>query len=242
MILAFGDSKKGLVRKINEDSINLNTNHLYLLADGMGGYSGGQIASSLAVQNVGNYFETRKADFSEDTLKDAFFMANSAIINAKKESPELHSMGTTMIAAAIKENTLYWAHVGDSRLYKRQNHIFEQITTDHSFVMELVAEGKISKEEMRVHPRKNEITRAVGIEESLKVDTGSFNLVDDTCILICSDGVTSMIKDDEIEFLISSNPRKTEQDMKELGNQIMDKVYQAGARDNASLILIQFWG
>lgn len=112
---------------------------------------------------------------------------------------------------------------------------------DHSFVMELVTEGKLSLAEMRVHPRKNEITRAVGIEEDMKVDTGSFALEDGTFILLCTDGVSGMVEDSDLESLIASSPRKTKEDLKELGRRIMDKVYEAGARDNASFILIQFW-
>ena len=107
--------------------------------------------------------------------------------------------------------------------------------------MELVNEGKLSRAEMRVHPRKNEITRAVGIEDELKVDTGSFALENGTFILLCTDGVSGMVEDRDLESLIASSPRKTKEDLKELGRLIMEKVYEAGARDNASFILIQFW-
>lgn len=150
-------------------------------------------------------------------------------------------MGTTMVGAAIAEGHLYWAHVGDSRLYRYEEGTLTQVTTDHSYVMELVTEGKLTKEEMRSHPRKNEITRAVGIDETLQVDTGSFTLSDGTLILICSDGVSGMVEDEDLARLISENPRKTEDDLKALGQGIMEKVYEAGARDNASLILIQIW-
>lgn len=242
MILTYGESEKGLVRKVNEDAVNLGVRNVFLLADGMGGYDGGQIASSLAVRNAGRFLSScSEASFSETMLERSFYAANQAILNEKKDHPELKSMGTTMVAAAITDNCLYWAHVGDSRLYRYEDGTLEQVTTDHSFVMELVTEGKLSREEMRVHPRKNEITRAVGIDETLKVDTGSFTLKDGTCILICSDGVSGMVEDRDLCSLIASNPRKTEEDLKELGRQIMEKVYESGARDNASFILIQFW-
>ena len=217
MILTYGESEKGLVRKVNEDAINLSVNNLYLLADGMGGYDGGQIASSLAVQSAGRFLGSVPA-FSEQLLKESFYAANRAILNEKKDNPELRSMGTTMVAAAEAGDKLVWAHVGDSRLYRFQQGKLEQITVDHSFVMELVNEGKLSRAEMRVHPRKNEITRAVGI-----------------------DGVSGMVEDRDLESLIASSPRKTKEDLKELGRLIMEKVYEAGARDNASFILIQFW-
>lgn len=240
MILTYGESDKGLVRKVNEDAINLSVENLYLLADGMGGYDGGQIASTLAVKSAGRFLKDTPV-LTEQLLKESFYCANRAILNEKVEQPELKSMGTTMVAAAACEGKLLWAHVGDSRLYRFQYGKLEQVTVDHSFVMELVTEGKLSLAEMRVHPRKNEITRAVGIEEDMKVDTGSFALEDGTFILLCTDGVSGMVEDSDLESLIASSPRKTKEDLKELGRHIMDKVYEAGARDNASFILIQFW-
>lgn len=240
MILTYGESDKGLVRKVNEDAINLSVENLYLLADGMGGYDGGQIASTLAVKSAGRFLKDTPV-LTEQLLKESFYCANRAILNEKVDQPELKSMGTTMVAAAAFEGKLLWAHVGDSRLYRFQDGKLEQVTVDHSFVMELVTEGKLSLAEMRVHPRKNEITRAVGIEENMKVDTGSFALEDGTFILLCTDGVSGMVEDSDLESLIASSPRKTKEDLKELGRRIMDKVYEAGARDNASFILIQFW-
>lgn len=242
MILTYGESERGLVRKANEDAINLSVENLYILADGMGGYDGGQIAGTLAVERVGHFFSASlEPAFSEESLKEAFYAANRAILNEKKDHPEWKSMGTTLAAAALSEGRVLWAHVGDSRLYRFQDGRLEQITTDHSFVMELVNEGKLSREEMRVHPRKNEITRAVGIGEILEVDTGSFDLKDGTFLLLCSDGVSGMVEDCDLESLIASSPRKTKEDLKELGRHIMDKVYETGAKDNASFILIQYW-
>lgn len=243
MILTYGVSEKGLVRRANEDAISMKVDGLYLLADGMGGYDGGQIASSLAVESGARYFSSLPSEkaFSEEGLKESFCAANRAILAEKRDSPALQSMGTTMVGAAVKGNHLFWAHVGDSRLYRYEAGELTQVTTDHSFVMELVTEGKLTKEEMRRHPRKNEITRAVGIDANMKVDTGSFSLSDGTLILICSDGVSGMVEDEDLCRLISENPRKTKEDLKALASSIMEKVYDAGARDNASLILIQFW-
>lgn len=243
MILTYGVSEKGLVRKANEDAIGMKVEGLYLLADGMGGYDGGQVASTLAVESGQRYFASlpKEEAFSEEGLKESLCAANRAILSEKRDSPALQSMGTTMVGAAIADGHLYWAHVGDSRLYRYEDGTLTQVTTDHSYVMELVTEGKLTKEEMRRHPRKNEITRAVGIDENLRVDTGSFPLSDGTLILICSDGVSGMVEDEDLCRLISESPRKTKEDMQALGQRIMDKVYEAGARDNASLILIQIW-
>lgn len=241
MIITFGDSQTGLIRKLNEDAISFNDQHLFVLADGMGGYEGGQIASTSAVNSVNQFFTEEKCTFSEDTLRQSVLYANRDIMALKSHKTELSSMGTTLIVSAVEGNRFYWAHVGDSRLYIWHDNALTQITTDHSFVMELVSEGKISREEMRVHPRKNEITRAVGIQEDLKVDTGSGILQDDSLLLICSDGLSGMLEDEKINQMISQSSRKTFEEVKQLGNQLMNAVYEAGARDNVSLILIQFW-
>ena len=241
MIITFGDSQTGLIRKLNEDAISFNDQHLFVLADGMGGYEGGQIASTSAVNSVNQFFTEEKCTFSEDTLRQSVLYANRDIMALKSHKTELSSMGTTLIVSAVEGNRFYWAHVGDSRLYIWHDNALTQITTDHSFVMERVSEGKISREEMRVHPRKNEITRAVGIQEDLKVDTGSGILQDDSLLLICSDGLSGMLEDEKINQMISQSSRKTFEEVKQLGNQLMNAVYEAGARDNVSLILIQFW-
>ena len=238
MILTYGDSKIGLVRKLNEDAIDLSVPHLFILADGMGGYEGGQIASHIAVKETADFFtKGEETSFSETSLKESILCANRAILKEKETCPKLASMGTTMVVGAISEDTLYWAHVGDSRLYLLEDGKLSQITVDHSFVMELVTEGKISKEEMRFHPRKNEITRAVGIDDTLKVDTGHVSLKEGDMILLCSDGLSGMVEGDTIEKVLQECPGQSEADVKAAGEKLMQLVYEAGARDNVSLIL-----
>ena len=241
MILTYGDSKIGLVRKLNEDAIDLSVPSLFILADGMGGYAGGQIASHIAVEQAAGFFtkDTEKT-FSEASLKESVLCANEAILKEKKDNPNLSSMGTTMVMAAISQDTLYWAHVGDSRLYVMDEGQLSQITVDHSFVMELVTEGKISKEEMRFHPRKNEITRAVGIDDTLKVDTGHLTLKTGDFVLLCSDGLSGMVEDETIQQVLLECPGRTEVDLKKTGERLMELVYDAGARDNVSIILGYF--
>ena len=241
MILTYGDSKIGLVRKLNEDAIDLSVPSLFILADGMGGYAGGQIASHIAVEQAAGFFtkDTEKT-FSEASLKESVLCANEAILKEKKDNPNLSSMGTTMVMAAISQDTLYWAHVGDSRLYVMDEGQLSQITVDHSFVMELVTEGKISKEEMRFHPRKNEITRAVGIDDILKVDTGHLTLKKGDFVLLCSDGLSGMVEDETIQQVLLECPGHSDADLKKTGERLMDLVYEAGARDNVSIILGYF--
>lgn len=240
MIKSYGISKTGLVRKVNEDSIWTGDRPFFILADGMGGYEGGQIASASAVEAARNYFEALPvSEYSEAAVREAILRANDAILKKKMESESLAHMGTTMVMAAIAGSTLYWGHVGDSRLYLMEDGHLRQVTTDHSFVMTLVEEGKITKEEMREHPRKNEITRAVGISHQLDVDTGTILLKGPLLILICSDGLSTMLADETIQAVILSYGH-TEEELEACTKALVEKVYEAGATDNTSAILVHY--
>lgn len=242
MILTYGDSKNGLVRKCNEDAIDLSAPGLFILADGMGGYEGGQIASSLAVKQTAAFLADKKEDFSEEAMKQAVLFANEEILRKKEKEPGLSSMGTTLEVAAMAGDQLFWAHVGDSRLYVWKDGELTQITEDHSYVMQLVREGKLSKDAMRSHPRKNEITRAVGIDSSLQVDTGTLTVAGGETLLLCSDGLTSMVTDEEISSLLAQSPKASKEELAALGEHLMQRVYEAGAKDNVSFILVQIGG
>lgn len=240
MIKSYGISKTGLVRKVNEDSIWTGDLPFFILADGMGGYEGGQIASASAVDAARTYFEALPiSEYSEMKVRKAILCANEAILKKKLESESLAHMGTTMVMAAISGNTLYWGHVGDSRLYLLEGEQLQQVTTDHSFVMTLVEEGKITKEEMRAHPRKNEITRAVGISHDLDVDTGTISLKGPLLILICSDGLSTMLDDKTIQTVILSYGH-AEEELEACTKKLAEKVYEAGATDNISAILVYY--
>lgn len=239
MITSYGDSKIGLVRKKNEDSIYVGSeNNCFLIADGMGGYKGGQLASSLAVCSARDFLlEEKDEPVTEKTLVESIQIANSAVLSRKENDDELKSMGTTMIAVSISDNHLYWAHVGDSRLYIYNGGALHQITVDHSFVMHLVTEGKITKEEMKDHPRKNEITRAVGITSSLKVDSGNIPFPEGSLMLLCSDGLSNLLSDEEIASIIGNYREGTLENAKACVNALIEKVYERGASDNVSAIL-----
>lgn len=239
MIKSYGISKPGLVRKVNEDCIFAEDKLYFILADGMGGYEGGQIASTTAVEAACGYLESLDpSSYSEAHVKEAVLTANRAILHKKVEADNWQHMGTTMIIAAMRGNILYWAHVGDSRLYLLRQGQLIQVTKDHSFVMTLVEEGKITKDDMREHPRKNEITRAVGIAPQLDVDTGHLELTAGQVVLICSDGVSTLLEDDRIrDLLLPLEKKKT--DLQTAAQHLLSKVYEAGATDNTSIILIQ---
>ena len=242
MFIAYGDSRIGLTRKVNEDCISDCTGPYFILADGMGGYVGGKVASSLAVECAENYLkETSLNEISEETLKEAILLANQTILEKKSEDQNLASMGTTMILTVIRNGILSWAHVGDSRLYIYARQKLRQLTTDHSFVMELLAKGKITEQEMSVHPRKNEITRAVGVKDILEVDTGSISLENGTLILLCTDGLTGMVPEEEISKVLGEYKNQTKEALADCGEELFEKTYRKGATDNVSLILIDYW-
>lgn len=236
MIRSYGLSETGLVRKINEDCILLAEEQgFFLLADGMGGYEGGQVASKTAIEAAWDFLSGKGTDGdTAGLLREAVMCANRAVLQKKIAADELRNMGTTMIAAAVSGGVLTWAHVGDSRLYLFEDGRLAQVTRDHSFVMTLVDEGKITKEEMRAHPRKNEITRAVGIGTPLEVDTGTLTLHTPALILICSDGLSSLIDDETITAVLSAYTG----DLSVCAGKLLEKVYEAGATDNVSAILI----
>lgn len=237
MIRSYGVSRTGLVRKTNEDCIYTDVSPLYILADGMGGYKGGQTASSIAVQTAARYFAPLRAgEVSEETVRQSVLAANRAVLHQKNRHREWSQMGTTMIAAAVRGHFLIWGHVGDSRIYIFQEQKLRQITTDHSFVMNLLAEGKITEQEMREHPRKNEITRAVGIGSAPEVDTGTENLDARAFVLICSDGLSTMIDDRRILEILSAPGLNLEERV----DAMIRDVYTAGATDNVSAILIEY--
>lgn len=237
MIRSYGLSETGLVRKINEDAILVaEEKGFFLLADGMGGYEGGQVASTTAIEAAGEFLSEKAPAYSEAVLREAVLAANRAVLRKKIESEALRNMGTTMVAAAVTGHTLSWAHVGDSRLYLFRKGTLTQVTRDHSFVMTLVDEGKITPEEMREHPRKNEITRAVGIGSVLEVDAGEISLDAPSLILICSDGLSTLIDDETIRSVLSEK----ENDLAACAETLFAKVYDAGATDNISAILVEY--
>jgi len=241
MIISYGDSRAGLVRKINEDCISQGCSPFFVLADGMGGYAGGETASRIAVDSAKDFFRDYSLnDISEDIMRESVLIANDKILNKKANNENLAPMGTTMISVCVVDDTLYWAHVGDSRLYLFYENTLTQITTDHSFVMELLASGSISPEEARVHPRKNEITRAVGIEEDLKVDTGHLHLKSPALLLLCSDGLTGMIEDESVREILSEYVPSSESALKDAAEKLFEAAYAAGGRDNVSVILIDY--
>lgn len=241
-----GLSHAGHKRNHNEDSIGIDAHlGLAVLADGMGGYQGGQIASALAVKVVLENIRARYAsastelesragaDWHQSVLREAFEKANAVIYHLARRKPQWHAMGTTLIAALFHQNQVTIAHVGDSRLYRVRSNELQRITTDHSLLQELVDEGFCVPEDLRRSPSKNLITRAVGIAPSVKPDMKQESVKSKDLYLLCSDGLTDMVEDQEIRRTLREGPcvpRKTAVSLIRLAN-------DCGGHDNISVII-----
>lgn len=232
----------GKARDMNQDSFYISDLEkdeikLYILADGMGGYKGGEIASSLAVANSRNFIfnnfnKTKKDRESLSKLvKDAIEYANMIVYEKSQENEELHDMGTTLDVCLIYNNKVFIGHVGDSRVYRIRKNIMRKLTTDHSYVEKLVKEGTITKEEAYNHPKKNMLMKALGCNALIEPDILCKGFLKDDILLMCSDGLTNMLRESEIYNLLLNNPNNPEEALIENANNL-------GGYDNITTIIV----
>lgn len=234
-MLANAKTDIGLVRQANEDSYACVDPSLYMVADGMGGHVAGEIASGLVVQTVKDFIREAegKTDIDETVLREAIAAANGAILQRVQEHQEYSGMGTTISLVYFKSGICFWAHVGDSRIYLYRGGCLSQQTQDHSLVWNLVANGSITAAEAALHPQKNLLTRAVGVDASLEVDTGSFLVCPGDKVLLCSDGLTNMVNDDKIKEIIETVPTGA------AAAALVKAALEAGGIDNITAIMIE---
>jgi len=244
MIQAYATSDVGRAREINEDYFSVsypNENiQVFLLADGMGGYNGGEIASKLAVTTAKSYILTNYEKTEKDKkgltelVRSASQYANMIVYDKAKETgnENLRQMGTTLDICLIYQNKLYFAHVGDSRIYRLRKGYFRQLTKDDSYVQQLVDEGKITEEEAETHPEKNMLMKALGVSPYVEVDAEDRGFMKDDVILMCSDGLTNMVDDSEIAQIIKENPT----DATKL---LVQRANDMGGKDNITAIIIR---
>lgn len=234
-MLAYVKSDIGMVRKANEDSFAFEPPHLFVVADGMGGHVAGEVASSIAATTVKEYVLRNLGDVHpRQLLEQAILQANQEIFEKAQTNADYAGMGTTVTAAILDESNIFWGHVGDSRLYYVNNDVLEQLTSDHSLVWELIKAGTISKEEALVHPQRNILTRAVGTSEHLRVETGAYQYHSGGKVLLCTDGLTNMVGEDELALALVSNT----QDGQIILDGLIEKANNAGGNDNITAILI----
>lgn len=230
----------GRKRKVNQDAVGIFKNKealtLAIVADGMGGHQAGEVASKMAVADLGNLWEVSALTDKEEIIQwliKTIQQENEKIYQAGQAEEEKAGMGTTIVAVVVLKNHLIFAHVGDSRLYMLRGETFEQMTDDHSLVNLLVQSGEITKEMADVHPQKNVLVRSVGIPGTVEVDVTELEIVSGDCFLVCSDGLTNMVNDDYIATIIKKAPSL------ELAlEQLIETANGMGGKDNITALLI----
>jgi serine/threonine protein phosphatase PrpC len=232
----------GLVRKANEDSFGeYKTAHgtLLIVCDGMGGHVGGAVASSTAVEKIHEWINTHDSIAYQNLLYDAIVYANHQVYGLAENKPELRGMGTTAVVVLVTEKGLvYYAHVGDSRLYKLSGNKIERVTKDHSLVQLLVDQGEITEDEMETHPNKNQILKAVGIDFDLRPEVSKepLQMKEGEILLICSDGLCGMVHDKKIAEITYNNISDLELTTKLL----IKEANSNGGKDNITATVVTF--
>ncbi len=237
----FAKTDIGRERKTNEDFYYISKPEdkikLFILADGMGGYNAGEVASKMAVETVRDYiykhFEKSKESKEklEQLLKDAIEHANSAIYKRAQSKKDLNGMGTTLDVCLIYNSKIYIGHIGDSRVYRIRKEFMRRITRDHSYVQTLIEDGKITKEEALHHPKRNMLTKALGCMENVEPDVYTKTFIKDDIILMSSDGLTNMVNETDIYNIVK-------QDKLNAAENLVKQANENGGYDNITVVII----
>lgn len=247
-----GRSDPGLLRSHNEDSIGSDLDiGVVVLADGMGGYKGGEVASAIAVNTAVDYLKSVFDESNPDTsseieehsgyttesvaARQAIIKANEAIFQTAKSQPQYEGMGTTIVLTLFYDNRLTVAHVGDSRLYRLRERAMEQITVDHTLLQELVDRGFYTEKEAQESPNKNLVTRALGVEQTVAVDLIEDLALPGDLFLLCSDGLYDMVADEEIRLTLL----KDNDNLESLADRLIELANANGGKDNISVMLVR---
>jgi len=233
-------SDMGKKRDINQDVIYSselpvgNLSNLFMIADGMGGHKAGDYASRYAINTIVDFARQSPEKNVEHILQGSISGANTDIYQLAGSNEAMQGMGTTLVAACICGSDMKVANVGDSRLYLIRQKMIRQITRDHSLVEEMVRMGELDRESARNHPNKNIITRAVGVTASVTADFFDIELQPGDTILLCSDGLSNMLEDEEIRMIMSA-----QRDILEKAEALIRAANNNGGRDNISVIIIE---
>jgi protein phosphatase len=244
-------SDVGRKRKGNEDALFLNEQQrLYVVADGMGGHAAGEVASRVAVDAIAEFVELTGGNqeitwpfglddsisYEGNRLKTAVRHANSRVLEATRESAEYEGMATTVAAVLVDGDVANLAHVGDSRIYVWSEGEIQLLTRDHSWVNEQIENGAISPEQARSHPLRNVVTRALGGRPDLVVDIQSRRMAVGDMLLLCSDGLTTMVPDDEIARVLG----ESKGDVSDAVKTLVGLANERGGEDNITVVLLKF--
>jgi protein phosphatase len=250
-ILSRAISDVGRKRKGNEDSLFVNDEQrLYVVADGMGGHAAGEVASRIAVDAINEFVCATAGDeeitwpfgldenisYDGNRLKTAVRFANRKVIEATRERAEYEGMATTVAAVLVDGDTANVAHVGDSRVYLYREAALTLLTSDHSWVMEQLQNGTLSADQARHHPFRNVVTRALGGRTDLAVDMQAHKMRDGDLLLMCSDGLTNMLADDEIAEVV----REAQGDVERATQGLVAEANARGGEDNITVLVLRF--
>lgn len=228
-------SDKGKVREKNEDS-TLCEEYLFGVADGMGGHSAGEVASSLALLKVKDYVDARhEVEDGMELVGNAIAEANRAIHEKAESNADLLGMGTTITILYPKKKRAFLGHVGDSRAYLFEAGKLQRLTSDHSLVAKLLEDGEITEEEAKSHPRRNIILKALGISPEVEPDVFEVPIHDGDTFLLATDGLTSSLDDGAIESILAR-----EQKLPSLARSLVDSALEVGGSDNISVVAVRF--
>lgn len=242
MIKAYAKSDVGKVREMNQDSYyisdSLDQVQLYMLADGMGGYNGGEVASKLAIQSAKSYIENNFKQIEKD--KDSIIQlvassveyANMVVYEKSKENKELEKMGTTLEVCLIYNNRAFIGHVGDSRIYRIRKKFMRKLTQDHSYVEKLVKDGTITPEEAVYHPQKNMLMKALGCNAFVEPDVMVKGFLKDDILIMNSDGLTNLVAPEDIYDEAIKDIEQAPKELVKLAN-------EKGGYDNITVIVIK---
>ncbi len=240
-IRAVARSDRGRVREINEDSVAVLEAHgLVILADGMGGYNAGEVASQLAVEaitaDILPLYTNDETTLSSHTIRSAVEAANESILSAMLAEPAYEGMATTVVMALFCDNRVHYGHVGDSRLYRLRNGELEQLTRDHSMIQALVDEGMFDtvQEALDAGVKGNVLIRGLGIHETVEVDVGVSDVAPGDLFLVCSDGLSNMIPHQDMLNILM----KAGGDINDAAERLLETALDNGGLDNVSLALV----
>ena len=255
-VIAAGSTDIGMKRTHNEDSLYIfPETHLYMVADGMGGHSSGEVASQMAVETVAEFFKATAEDnevtwpFKEDRSKNydsnrlvtSIKLANQRIYEAALRDARYRGMGTTIVTVSFVDNKLFVAHVGDSRVYRLRENRIEQLTEDHSLLNDYIKMKKLTSEEIENFPHKNVIVRALGMKDAVEVDIQCVEMKAGDIYLLCSDGLSGMVTDEELHELVTRRNRdaRTDAELQEIVRELIDIANQYGGNDNITVLLLK---
>lgn len=238
---AFAKSDVGKAREKNQDYYCITSPDerikIYIVADGMGGYKGGEVASKLATLSAKSYIETHfdKIKYDREQIiklvKNSAEYANMVVYEESKKDENLKGMGTTLDVCLIYNNKAYIAHVGDSRVYRIRKEFIRRLTHDHSYVEKLVKDGTITREEAIHHPKKNMLMKALGCTPFVEPDVTVKGFIKDDIILMCSDGLTNMVEEEEIYKIVKKEGTLA-------AEKLVQKANENGGYDNVTAIVI----